>query len=38
MFRKRSLNAFELKNKVGLELQEAGVFVDGFTFVEAVKA
>lgn len=36
--RKRVLSAFELKNRVALELQDAGVFADGFTFVEAAKA
>jgi hypothetical protein len=28
-------NAFELKNKIATELHEAGVFVGGFTLVEA---
>jgi len=35
--KKTVLNAFELKNKVALELQDAGVFADGFTFVEEAK-
>ncbi len=32
------LNAFELRNKVALELQDAAVFTDGFTFVQTAKA
>jgi hypothetical protein len=33
-YRSIAMNAYELKNKIATEFQDAGVFVGGFTMVE----
>ena len=37
MLRSLGLNAFELKNKLASEFQDAGVFVGGFSLVEVLQ-
>ncbi len=37
LVRSLGLNAFELKNKIASEFQDAGVFVGGFTMVEVLQ-
>ena len=37
LLRSLGLNAFELKNKLASEFQDAGVFVGGFSLVEVLQ-